>query len=197
MGASTAADVRQHILETAKPIMLCKGFSGVGLNEILQAAGVPKGSFYHYFGSKEAFGEALLASYFGDYVARIDGLLNGAPGSGAERLMRYWANWRDTECKADMQGQCLAVKLGPEVCDWSPVMQTALQRGTAQIIQRLARCIEEGVRDGSLRDITDATGTATTLYQLWLGATLLAKFRHSSEPLELAMDATRRLLALP
>lgn len=60
MATTTTADVRQHILDTAKPIMLRKGFSAVGLNEILQAAGVPKGSFYHYFGSKEAFGEALL-----------------------------------------------------------------------------------------------------------------------------------------
>ncbi|MCB1967757.1 MAG: TetR/AcrR family transcriptional regulator, partial [Candidatus Accumulibacter sp.] len=41
------ADVRQHILDTAKPIILGKGFSAVGLNELLSAADVPKGSFYH------------------------------------------------------------------------------------------------------------------------------------------------------
>ncbi|HDV6371150.1 TPA: TetR/AcrR family transcriptional regulator [Burkholderia cepacia] len=51
MNASSGAEVRQHILNIAKPIMLHKGFSAVGLNEILAAAGIPKGSFYHYFGS--------------------------------------------------------------------------------------------------------------------------------------------------
>ena len=39
-----------------------KGYSGVGLTEILTAAGVPKGSFYHYFASKDAFGEAMVAA---------------------------------------------------------------------------------------------------------------------------------------
>ncbi len=52
-------DIRQSILDIAKPIILGKGFSAVGLNEILGAADVPKGSFYHYFKSKELFGEAL------------------------------------------------------------------------------------------------------------------------------------------
>lgn len=67
--------VRQHILDTARPIILTKGFSAVGLNEILSAADVPKGSFYHYFRSKELFGEALLDAYFADYRERLDALL--------------------------------------------------------------------------------------------------------------------------
>ena len=54
-----STDIRQHILDTAKPIILGKGFSAVGLSELLAVAGVPKGSFYHYFKSKELFGEAL------------------------------------------------------------------------------------------------------------------------------------------
>jgi TetR/AcrR family transcriptional repressor of nem operon len=70
--ASGNTDTRQGILDTAHKIVGAKGFSGVGLNEILAATGVPKGSFYHYFGSKEAFGEALLADYFEDYLADID-----------------------------------------------------------------------------------------------------------------------------
>jgi TetR/AcrR family transcriptional repressor of nem operon len=73
--ASGNTDVRQSILDTAHTIVSAKGFSGVGLNEILVAARVPKGSFYHYFGSKEAFGEALLADYFEAYLADIDATL--------------------------------------------------------------------------------------------------------------------------
>ena len=45
-------NTRQHILETGHRIISGKGFASVGLNEILKSAGVPKGSFYHYFESK-------------------------------------------------------------------------------------------------------------------------------------------------
>ena len=63
------------------------------LAEIQAAAGVPKGSFYHYFGSKERFGEALLAQYLERYLAQLDALLQpddaGTPARA--RLMRYWS----------------------------------------------------------------------------------------------------------
>ena len=62
-------DVRQHIIDQGKAIITRKGFAGVGLNEILSAADVPKGSFYHYFKSKELFGEAMLADYVTGYLA--------------------------------------------------------------------------------------------------------------------------------
>lgn len=56
-------DTRQSILDTAQRVMAHKGFAAVGLNEVLAEAGVPKGSFYHYFASKDAFGEALMKNY--------------------------------------------------------------------------------------------------------------------------------------
>ena len=57
-------NTRQHILETGQRIIVGKGFASVGLNEILTTAGVPKGSFYHYFESKEQYGQALLENHF-------------------------------------------------------------------------------------------------------------------------------------
>lgn len=197
MNASSGAEVRQHILNIAKPIMLHKGFSGVGLNEILAAAEIPKGSFYHYFGSKEAFGQALLASYFDGYLEHLDNLLVREQGTAAARLMSYWDNWLEAQANDDPEGKCLVVKLGAEVCDLSEPMRQVLQRGTAQIIGRLAACIEAGLADGSLAGIADATHTAATLYQLWLGATLLEKMHRNHEPLETAMATTRQLLNLP
>lgn len=194
MVTSTTADVRQRILDKAKPIMLQRGFAGVGLNEILQSAGVPKGSFYHYFGSKEAFGEALLAAYFADYLRQLDTVLSEPGQPAAERLLRYWKTWWDDGGLEVIQSDCLVVKLGAEVCDWSPAMQTAIKQGTAQVVMRLADCIGEGLRDGSLSGIADPRAMASTLYQLWLGTALLGKFRQDAEPFELAMAATRTLL---
>ena len=87
-------DTRQHILDTGSRIIAGKGFSCVGLNEILQAAEVPKGSFYHYFKSKEQFGQALLEDFFSTYLARIDTLFEVPGLSARERLLRYWQQWQ-------------------------------------------------------------------------------------------------------
>jgi TetR/AcrR family transcriptional repressor of nem operon len=189
-------NVRQHILDTAKPIILGKGFSVVGLNEVLSAAAVPKGSFYHYFKSKELFGEALLESYFADYLEYLDQLLNNQAVPAAERLMAYWRGWLESQASCDMQGKCLAVKLGGEVSDLSEAMRLALHQGTDQIIDRLAACIAAGLVDGSLTGAIDAQHTAQTLYEMWLGATLLSKMRRDRSAMDGAMLATLSLLNL-
>ncbi|AWK88666.1 TetR/AcrR family transcriptional regulator [Azospirillum thermophilum] len=194
--AAHTIDARRHILETGQRIIGGKGFSAVGLNEILAAAGVPKGSFYHYFSSKDAFGEALLETYFRNYLAALDTLLSKPGLTGAERLMGYWEHWLSTQASCDPQGKCLAVKLGAEVSDLSEAMRAVLERGTAQLVRRVARAIEEGVADGSLSIEGDAMTLAQTLYQLWLGASLLGKITRDIQPLETALAATRRLLNL-
>ncbi|MFP2923625.1 TetR/AcrR family transcriptional regulator [Pyxidicoccus sp. 3LG] len=196
MNATAAAtDVRRHILEVARPLLLRKGFTAVGLTEVLAAARVPKGSFYYYFGSKEAFGEAVLEAYFADYLARMDELL-AQPGTAAQRLMGYFRDWLDSQTGDEARSRCLVVKLGAEVCDLSESMRAALERGTRGIIERLARCIEAGRADGSLPDAPDAQAVATALYQSWLGAGLLAKIARDRTPLDTAMADTRQLLGL-
>lgn len=196
MKTSTApSDVRQHILDVAHPLLLRKGFSAVGLAEILAAAQVPKGSFYHYFGSKEAFGEAVLDTYFSDYLARMDALL-AQPGPAARRLIGYFHDWLDSQTGDQAQSRCLVVKLGAEVCDLSESMRAALERGTRGIVERLARCIEEGRQDGSLSAPPDANAAALALYQSWLGASLLAKIARDRAPLDTAMVGARQLLGL-
>ncbi|MBB6251046.1 TetR/AcrR family transcriptional regulator [Nitrospirillum iridis] len=189
-------DVRQHILDTAQRIIGGKGFSAVGLNEILSAASVPKGSFYHYFESKDSFGKALLESYFDTYLTNLDRQLSAPDRPVADRLLAYWQNWIDTQGDSDTEGKCLAVKLGAEVADLSEAMRAVLERGTKAIIVRLGQALEDGVADGSLDLPGAACPTAETLYQTWLGASLMAKISRSATPLEAAMRATRAMLHL-
>jgi len=193
---SAGADVRQHILDTAMPIILGKGFTAVGLNELLSAAAVPKGSFYHYFKSKESFGEALLDSYFDNYRNGLDALLHADGLTAAERLLAYWRRWLDTQCCEGVEAKCLAVKLGGEASDLSEAMRLALKRGTDSIIERLAECIAEGLADGSLPPALDAQHVAQGLYSLWLGATVLTKIRRDRTALDAAMRFTLELLQI-
>ncbi|WP_022964744.1 TetR/AcrR family transcriptional regulator [Halopseudomonas pelagia] len=194
--APSNADVRENILTTGQRIMAVKGFSGVGLNEILATAGVPKGSFYHYFGSKDAFGEALLESYFEDYLAELDETLRQPNRTMADRLMNYWQNWQDNQSFFDCQGKCLAVKLGAEVADLSETMRLALKRGTTGIVDRLAWAIEAGVAEGSLSVEGTPQDNAASLYQLWLGASVMVKISRTTQPFETAMKTTRHTLHL-
>ncbi|MDN7459800.1 TetR/AcrR family transcriptional regulator [Burkholderia gladioli] len=146
---TSSGTTRQTILDAAQAIMAGKGFSAVGLNEILSAADVPKGSFYHHFASKDAFGRALLARYFDASLAALDNVLTQDSASVGERLMRYWQHWADSQVAAG-HAKCLAAKLGAKVADLSNGMRHTLYDGTARIIARLAAAIEAGVSEGSL-----------------------------------------------
>ena len=191
------SDVRDTILATGQRLMAGKGYSAVGLNEILTGAGVPKGSFYHYFGSKDAFGEALLNDYFEDYLADIDVTLAQPGLNMAERLLSYFQVWQQTQSFFDCQGKCLAVKMAAEVADLSEAMRLAIQRGTAGIVSRLAAAIEAGVAEGSLTVGGDASSIARSLYQLWLGASIMVKIERDVAPFATAMATTRQILQLP
>lgn len=190
-------DVRESLLEIGQQTMAAKGFSAVGLKEILDAAGVPKGSFYHYFASKDAYGQALLERYFAAYLAEIDATLRLPGLTIAQRLMRYFQNWQDTQSFADCQGKCLAVKLGAEVADLSEPMRLAMQRGTSGIVDRLTGALEAGIGEGSLSIHGQPQQVAQSLYQLWLGASVLVKVSRDVQPFQAAMVATRQLLQLP
>jgi len=195
MNSPTASSpVRDTILTTGQRIMGAKGFSAVGLNEVLSAAGVPKGSFYHYFASKEAFGEALLEDYFSAYLADMDRIFRQPGQTKAAQLEAYFRAWQDSQSFEDCQGKCLAVKLGAEVADLSPAMRAALRSGTAGIIERLARAIEGGQAEGSLACSGDAAALAQSLYQLWLGASIMVKIVRGPQPFDNAQRATRQIL---
>lgn len=192
-----ATDVRDNILAVGQRIMSRKGFSAVGLNEILTEARVPKGSFYHYFDSKDAFGEALLASYFEVYLAEMDTLLGQTDAPMAQQLVEYFDRWRANQSFLECQGKCLAVKLGAEVADLSETMRAVLNQGTSAIIARLTAAIETGAAEGSVAINDNPRATAESLYQLWLGASVMVKIVRNAEPFGSAMALTRQLLRLP
>ncbi|GAB5341652.1 TetR/AcrR family transcriptional regulator [Pseudomonas fluorescens] len=194
---SETKSTRQTILDTAQLIVSRKGFSAVGLNEILQAADVPKGSFYHYFNSKDAFGVVLLDTYFDHYVQGIEQLFQQPELSGGAKLMRYWQTWVDNQTGCTDAGKCLAVKLGAEVSDLSEPMRLALQRGTARTIALLAEALLQGVEDGSLTVQQPPQRLAHRLYALWLGTSVMSKITRTSAPFDEALLLTRHLLGCP
>ncbi|WP_455827397.1 TetR/AcrR family transcriptional regulator [Pseudomonas graminis] len=195
--SSETKSARQTILDTAQLIVGRKGFSAVGLNEILQAADVPKGSFYHYFNSKDAFGVVLLDTYFDNYVQGMQQLFDQPGLTHCAKLMRYWQCWVDNQTGCTDAGKCLAVKLGAEVSDLSEPMRLALQRGTSRTIALLAVALQRGVEDRSLLLQHSPQALAPQLYALWLGASVMSKITRTSAPFDQAQLLTRQLLGRP
>ncbi|MDN0075464.1 TetR/AcrR family transcriptional regulator [Crenobacter sp. SG2303] len=194
---ATHPDTREHILAVGELLILGRGFTALGLAELLSTAGVPKGSFYHYFKSKEAFGEALLTRYFDEYDLRMDTRFNHEAGPMRTKLLDYFEQWVTSACDTERHGSCLAVKLAAEVCDLSEPMRAALDNGMAHIVSRIAAAIEAGMADGSLTPVAEPAKLAEALYSTWLGAALRAKVGRTLAPLEAARaDTEQRLPAL-
>ncbi|ENV17356.1 TetR/AcrR family transcriptional regulator [Acinetobacter guillouiae] len=187
---------RQHILNTSFKLVLHKGFVGVGLQEILTTCGVPKGSFYYYFASKEAFGCALLQQYLADYKVKIDQLILQEERSAYARLVALWQAWIDDPCHNDggWAENCLIVKLAAEVSDLSEDMRQILNFGVSKLTERIANLLSDGQQDGSIPQHIEPEKMAQTMYQLWLGAALLAKLAQNKQPLYLALETTQQLL---
>lgn len=189
----THRDTREHLLSTGEAIIRGKGFSAVGLAEILAEAGVPKGSFYHYFKSKEAFGTAMLMRYFQSYEQQALQLLTRPGATARVRLLDYYGRWASHE-GGNCQQACLAVKLSGEVADLSEPMREVLAAGMREVEKRLAATIRAGQDDGSLHGELDADVLAPALYTLWVGAELMAKVQRSSRPLQQALQQTEVML---
>lgn len=181
---TATTDTRTHLLTIGYQLIAQKGFTAVGIKQILDSAGVPKGSFYHYFASKEAFGEAIIKHYFTQYKSRLDSI-GAQPVSAQQKLYDYFQNWYDTQQNGCDHEKCLVVKLSAEVADMSETMRKALDNGYQQTISWLAAQIKAGWADNSIPylDNIAAESVAKRWYFSWLGASLIAKTSQTNTPL--------------
>jgi TetR/AcrR family transcriptional repressor of nem operon len=196
--ATIYPDTREHILAVGQSLIQSRGFTALGLAELLSQAGVPKGSFYHYFASKEAFGVALLERYFDEYDNSLDAQLSPANGgTGRERLLTFFGAWLERARSNNAQCQCLVVKLAGEVCDLSEPMREALNQGVKRVNRRIAQGIRAAVEDSSLAPVDNADALAHSLYSAWIGSALLAKVSRTVCGLEHLLEQTARQLTVP
>ena len=187
-------DTREHLLATGERLCLQRGFTGMGLSELLKTAGVPKGSFYHYFRSKEAFGVAMLERHYADYHQRLQQHFESDAMSCREKLLAWYRETLQQYCQQGTISGCLTVKLSAEVCDLSEDMRGALDKGASRVISLLAQTLEQGRAEKSLTFSGDASTQAQVLYVLWLGASLQAKISRSGLPLESVLTHVQQIL---
>jgi len=189
------ATTKERILEAAEELMLTKSFHSVGLNEILSAVRVPKGSFYHYFSSKEQFGVELIAHYVREHTARLRKFFSEAETPALQKFVDYWSYLIGRMKEGECQQACLVVKLGLEVTNFSEPMREVLADGLKTWRGIYQEVITEGQADGSIRVEIDAAETAAVIQDTWQGAMLRMQVEKSVGPLRSAAHFLRSTLA--
>ena len=190
-------DTREHLLATGEKLCMHRGFTGMGLSELLKTADVPKGSFYHYFRSKEAFGVAMLERHYARYHQRLASHFADGEGNHRDRVLAYYQETLNQFCQQGIISGCLTVKLSAEVCDLSEDMRTAMDKGAGGVIALLAQALAHGREEKSLAFVGEPLTQAQVLYSLWLGANLQAKMSRSSVPLESALAHVQNIIITP
>jgi TetR/AcrR family transcriptional regulator, transcriptional repressor for nem operon len=178
---------RETLLSAGLSAFHRRGYHATGVQEIVSSAGVPKGSFYSHFESKDALGLAALARYWEAY-AKTRALLLDAELPGLERLDHYLA-----ALGYDKDG-CLIGNFTAELAQLD-VFRENLSRLWRQWTDALSRCLADGQCDGSVRTDIPVADLARTVLALWEGAVLAAKVERGPKPLNVARRTLRRLLA--
>jgi TetR/AcrR family transcriptional repressor of nem operon len=180
MGKATTKEV---LLDAGRKAFLERGYNHAGIESILQSAGVPKGSFYHYFGSKEEFGIEVLNQFAALVGTELDQFLNDASLPPIERLKRHGeavcSRLDDHQCR----NGCLVGNLSQEMSDQSEAFRARLDEIMRDWRDRYANCLGEAQHRGEIAAEIVATDLADFWLSGWQGAILRSKTARTTAPL--------------
>ena len=179
-------ETRRRLLEVGVASFLRDGYHGAGLKAILDEAGVPKGSFYNYFKSKEDFASAAVEHYSSCLGAKLERALreNDSPVAA---LRQYFESQAEDFFAANFSGGCLVANLGAELDD-SPICREALQTTVKGHLASLTTVIAAAQGAGEIRKDIDAATLAPLLSDAWEGAIIRMKIQQSADPLKQVLD---------
>ncbi|MGD8723030.1 MAG: TetR family transcriptional regulator C-terminal domain-containing protein [Desulfobacterales bacterium] len=175
---------RDRILETGADIIHRKGFNHSGIQEILTAAGVPKGSFYNYFKSKKDFGLALI-DYFSDRFRQIASkTLNDTAISPLNRIYQCLTAFMEHFESQDYVGGCPIGNLAQEMGDLNPEFRAKLKESIDVMIDAYAKVLAAAQQDGKILKNLDIKDTASFIVAGWHGAIIQMKLTKNLSPLK-------------
>jgi TetR/AcrR family transcriptional repressor of nem operon len=176
-------ETRARILREGGRIIHRKGFNNTGILEILKAAGVPKGSFYFYFKSKEDFGIQLVEFYSDYFLPKAQKYLEGEGDSPLGRLRAFFNSFNPHLEKNDFRDGCPIGNLSQEMGDLNDAFRERLDSATRAMQEKAAGFLDAAVEKGELHPSTDTLETAGFILNSWQGALIQMKVAKSMEPL--------------
>ena len=176
-------DTREALIRCGVEVLTEQGFMATGIDGILKRVGVPKGSFYHYFASKEAFGLEVLASYAAYFARRLDRWLLDESLSPLERLAGFVQHSKVSMARHDYRRGCLVGNMGQEVSVLPAGFRDALESIFLDWQRRLCACFEAARLAGDLPPDADCSELSAYFWIGWEGAVLRARLVQSDTPL--------------
>jgi len=178
---------RERLLDAGEHAFRKASFSECGINDILSNSGVPKGSFYHHFTSKEAFGIAVADRYNEAQIAAARACLEDPSFPHIDRVRLFFEQARADMGKRQFAQGCLMCNLSTELADERPAFQAALDTHWQGMTAVLAKCLDNiELSEIRLEHLTPAQA-ADWLMNAWSGALTRMKASGNDEPLALFM----------
>jgi len=179
-----SATIREHILNCGGQIIHHKGFTATGLQEILQTAGVPKGSFYFYFKSKEEFGLALVDHYQDWFAEQVRPILKDENLPPLDRLAEFFLWFRRYFEREGFIKGCPIGNLVQELGDVNPAFREKLNASLDGLIRFITRLLQMAQDQGQLPAHLEPEATARFILSAWQGSLIRMKAAAGPEPLD-------------
>src|SRR5271169_2003117 len=141
-------DTKEKIIQATLKALLEKGFNGVGVQEITEQAGVPKGSFYNHFESKDTLGVEIVERYGMGSTRRA--VLIDKTVSPLERLRTHFAALNDMFITSKFKRGCLLGNFSAELANQSPAVRDSLAQLFTKWTKDLQVAIADAQADGSI-----------------------------------------------
>jgi TetR/AcrR family transcriptional repressor of nem operon len=188
IASMTKPNFRDQILTAGLEALHSRGFNATSVQDITEAAGVPKGSFYNHFASKEDLGAAVVEQYT-LRTAKRRAILADVRLAPMARIRSYFEAMVALPKYPGAPG-CLLGNFGAELSNQSPAIRERVSAAFEDWSLTLARVIEEAQSAGDLKTDIPAKATAAFLIDAWEGAVLRAKVEQSRAPLEAFLEMT-------
>jgi TetR/AcrR family transcriptional repressor of nem operon len=166
-------NVREQIVEAGLKALLEKGFNGCGVQEITDLAGVPKGSFYNHFESKEALGAEVVDRYGQGNPRRAS--LGDKSIAPLDRLRRHFDALSEMYAGLNYGRGCLLGNFSAELADQSPLIRDRLAALYVAWTKDIEAAIKDAQADASIATGADAGDLAAFLLDAYEGALLRAR----------------------
>ncbi|SFE69989.1 TetR/AcrR family transcriptional regulator [Nitrosomonas sp. Nm166] len=175
---------RENLLNQGVAFFIAQGYHGTGLQEILDAVNVPKGSFYNYFDSKDDFCAEVIQHYIHPFIAQLSIYLNQSDTDALGAIRRYFDELIEELEKNAFKGGCLLGNLMGEIGNSSDACQESLQSAVKNYRDLLQSGLARAQQQGTVRRDKTAEEMADLLVNTWQGALLRMKIEKSSAPIK-------------
>jgi TetR/AcrR family transcriptional regulator, transcriptional repressor for nem operon len=182
-----ATDTKQRLLEQGMAMLLRHGYHDLGISAVLDATGIPKGSFYHHFSSKEDFGLQVIDLYMSEVHAGLDACLGDETRAPVMRV-RHFFELTEEKYRGEGYLGCLLGGLGQELSGVSEAFRHKVEWCFSEIARRIAHCLDQAIAQGELPTDTDSRAMADLLVNCWEGAALRTRLRRDAAPLKQMLD---------